>query len=257
MIAARRRAATSGVLCSAAMSRLWNVEALVFMFGGLALVIALAVESGLGVYSILPGGAWLLASIPLAISLQTALIPIYLQLGWNTRALELALLIRDAAPGRKLRDLAAVDVSMVHLSAGRLDDALRNFETINVHQLGPRTRALILGNRAYCRAHLGRELDRALGEAREARTVDPDEGLLHYFEGLVLHAQGQHAEARALIESSLAKEPDPRLPFPGERPWVLSEIAKALGDAPEAERRRAEALRLARKGPIADKLRAE
>lgn len=244
------------MLCSRAMARLWNLEALALMLGGLALVVYLSVDGGLGWLSGLTGFAWLVASVPLAMSLQGALVPLYLQAGLNRRALHLALLVRETAPSRKIRDLASVDVAMVHLTEGRFDDALRNLDGINASALGTRSRALVEGNRAYCRAHLDRELDRALAQAEEARTLDPDEGLLAYFEGLVRFKRGDLEGALREIEASLEAEPDPTLPFPGERPFVLSQILAALGRTDEAAARLDEAARRARRGPFAEAVRA-
>ncbi|RMG15163.1 MAG: hypothetical protein D6729_12695 [Deltaproteobacteria bacterium] len=217
------------------MARLFTWETAVVTFGGLAVVVALSLDEGAGGYTVLFGLAWLVAALPLSLLLQNALIPLYVQLGWHERALKLATLVREGAPNRKLRDVASIDVAMVQVAMGRFGDALRNLENVHLSSFKRPVRALILANRAYCRAHLGRDLDRAGEEIAQALELDPETGILAYVDGLVRYKQGDPSGARERIELSLQQEPDPSLPVPGERPWILFQVLEALGDPAAAE----------------------
>ena len=231
------------------MSRLFTWEAGLVIVGGLAAVIALSLDAGAGIYTVFLALGWLVASVPLAFLVQNALVPLYLRIGWADRALTLATLIREGAPNRKLRDVASVDVAMVQVAMGRYDDALRNLCQVRLAAFGDETRALLLANRAYCRAHLGRDLETAREEIDEALALSPDEGILAYVDGLVRFKEGDLGEARRRILESLEREPAPDLPVPGERPWMLYQIARREGtEDAEAWLRRAR--REGRRGPF-------
>ncbi len=202
---------------------------------GLLVAIAIAWFADLGRFSVIPFVVWLVASLPAAIKVQHALVPVYLRMGFKQRALSLATDIRESAPTRKSRDLASVDVAMVQSAMGRFEDALRNLDGVKDESFGALPRALILGNRAWCRAHLSRDLERALDEAGKARLLAPEEGLLKYFEGLVLLKMGKVTQARATISASLELEPDPELPLPGERRLVLGDALFAEDDQQAAK----------------------
>jgi tetratricopeptide (TPR) repeat protein len=229
------------------MSRLFNREVLAVVILGFVAVALVGWLAELGRIVIFFVAAWLVACLPIAMKVQHALIPLYLQLGFHGRALDLAVQIRESAPNRKLKDYAAVDVAMVQAALGRFEDGLRNLEGIRDEAFGDLPRALVVANRAWCRAHLGRDLDRALEEAREARKRAPNEGLITYFEGLVLQRLGRNEEAKKLIEASLEAEKDPGLPVPGERSLVLGDALAALGDADGARDRWKQAARSAKK----------
>lgn len=224
------------------------------MFGGLGLAIFLSLDSGLGKFTIAVAIVWILLAIPITLRVQGFLVPTYLQLGWADRALKVAVDIREAAPNRKFKDIASLDVAMVHAACGRFDDTLRNLEGVNAFALGEATRALIFLNRAWARAWLEKDLDKAAEEVAEARKLAPDEGLIDYLDGLVRFKKGDAAGARPLVERSLEKEPDPGLPVPGERPMVLARILEALGE--DASARWQEAKAQGKKGPFAETIAA-
>jgi len=212
------------------LSRLWNLEALLLMLGGEAIVVGLSLDSKLGWLTLLVAAVWLLASVPIALRAQSAAVPLYVRLGFFQRALDLAVNIRESAPSPKIRSIGSVDVAMVQIAMGRFEAALRNLESARVARFSDATTALVIANRAYCRAHLGVDLEKALGEADEACQKLPDEGILTYIRGLVLHKLGRDAEAREAIEASLETETDPSLPVPAERPFVLSHVLRGLGE---------------------------
>ena len=64
-------------------------------------------------------------------------------------------------------------------------------------------RAVVDGHLAYCLAHADRADERAEELARAAVKSVPNEGLFHYFLGLVLLKRNQAKEAEELIEKSL------------------------------------------------------
>ena len=224
---------------------------------GILILVGGVVISALGVADHLPWPllaavvfAWVLVAAVLSIGLTHWLVPVYLRFGFIDRAIELCLLARDSAPNRKMRDQASVDVAMIHATTGRFADALRNLERVNAFAMGTLPRALVEANRAWCRAHLNQDLEKALEEAHGAREAVPDEGIFAYIEGLVLHRLGRDAEALEAIEASLVSEPDPRLPQPGERALVLSEVRQALGDAAGARAALDDAVRQGTQGPF-------
>lgn len=233
------------------MSRLFTRESVGLIVLGSVVVVVVGL-----LYHLAPGIlafallAWWMVAVVLSVGLIRQLIPLYLRLGLDDRALELAIFARDGAPNRKLRDIASVDVAMVQASAGRFADALRNLEGVNAFAMAKVPRALVEANRAWCRAHLGRDLDKALEEARGAREAVPEEGVLAYIEGLVLHRLGRDPEALEAIEASLKTEPDPRLPQPGERALVLYEVRQALGDDAGARAALDDAVRHGGRGPF-------
>lgn len=234
------------------MDRFFNRESAVVIFGSLAGVVFLCRDSGLGWGQTAGVGfIWTLIAIVLAMKLHGAIIPLYLRIGFNKRALDLAIQIRDGSPNRKFRDASNVDVAMVQIAMGKFEAALRNLDSIKIAHWNEPMKALIIANRAYCRAHCGKRLERALEEAREATRLSPDEGIFPYFEGLVLHKLGRNEEAKPLIESSLEREKDPSLPVPGERPWILSRVEQALGDTEGAAAHLAEAAKQSKHSPFA------
>lgn len=234
------------------MGRFYTWEAAILIVVGWGIIAAVGYLSHFPVTIVVAFlFAWGLVGAILSIALTHQLIPVYLRLGLHDRALELCILARDSAANRKMRDMASVDIAMIHATQGRFADALRNLEGVNAFAMGTLPRALIEGNRAWCRAHVkGGDLDKALEEAKGAREAVPDEGIFAYFEGLVLHRLGRDAEALKAIEASLEADPDPKLPQPGERALVLSEVRRALGDAAGAKAALEDAVREGRTGPF-------
>ena len=167
------------------------------------------------------------------------------------RALELAISIRESAPTPKLRSVGAVDVAMVQIAMGRHEAALRNLEGAKTSRFQEATAALVIANRAYCRAHLDKDLEKALEEAEEACRTLPDEGILTYVRGLVLHRLGREEEALDALERPLTTEPDRSLPGPGERPMILAEVQEAVGDAEAAQASLERAKKEAKHSPFA------
>ncbi len=237
-------------------SRLWNLEAAFVMVGGLAVVIGLALDSQLGWVTWLLAGGWLAISIPLAMSAQAAVVPLYLRLGWFERALDLSVSIRESAPSPKTRAMVGVDVAMVQIALGRYENALKNLEKTTVARFQEGTRALVVANRGYCRAHLGQDLEKALDEAEAACKLLPEEGILDYVRGLCLHKLGRNEEAREAIEHSLETDPDPALPVPGERPYIFSLVLTALGDTDRATAQMLLARRRAKRSPFRQAIEA-
>ena len=234
------------------MTRLHNRETLAVVLLGLALALLIGWLADLGRVTLMLVAGWLVASLPVAMKVQLAILPLYLRLGFNQRALDLAVDIRDSAPNRKGRDLASLDVAMVQAAMGRFKDALKSLDSIKAESFRDLVQALVLANRAWCRAHLGQKLERALEEAKKANALAPEEGLLPYFEGLALHKMGRNFEARTAIESSLKQDGDPALPCPGERALILGDTLQALGEEVAALRSWREAsLHSKGKGPFA------
>ncbi len=192
------------------------------------------VQLGLGA-SIAAGlVAGIFAGLPLASWAQDRLVAFYAGRGWIDRALKLALAIRDSAPTREMRDLASIDVALVHLARADFEAALTNLRHILVSKLQPKTRGVVLGHTAYCLAHLGRDAESAVTQAEEAARAVPEEWVFGYFVGLCKLKAGRAAEAAKLIRDSLAADPDETLPLPGERSYALAEALFALGDEAEA-----------------------
>ncbi|MDF1562612.1 MAG: tetratricopeptide repeat protein [Deltaproteobacteria bacterium] len=237
-------------------TRLWNLEALVVMLGGLAVVVGLALDSDLGWVTWLLAAGWLAISIPLAMSAQATMIPIYVRWGRFQRALDLAVAIRESAPSPKIRHIAGIDVAMVQIAMGRFERALENLESARVGSFKEGTRALVVANRAYCRAHLGQDLEQALEEAESALSMLPEEGILDYVRGLCLHKLGRNEEAREAIARSLERDPTADLPVPAERPWIYSRVLAALDEGEAAAHQVALARKRMKHSPFREAIEA-
>jgi tetratricopeptide (TPR) repeat protein len=193
--------------------------------------------------------------LPLTVWLQDNLLPFYLSRGMTGRALDLAIQIRDAAPSQSLKAQASIDVALVHLARADFENALKNLRNTMPSKLKPLSRAVVLGNTAYCLAHLGRELETAEAHAEAARAAIPGEWTFDYFAGLVKLKRGKASEATELIRRSLTTDPDPELPLPGERHYMLATALRANGDVKGATE--ALALAASAKGLFGDKARSE
>lgn len=239
------------------MSRYRTLEALAIaavLFGA-----ATAIAWRLGLSPLMAAGAALGALVvlflPLAAVVTDRLVPFYVARGLYDRALTLALAARDSEIKRSRRDVATVEIALIHLARGAFESALRNLRQVRASDLAPAARAVVLGHTAYCLAHLGREIDVAIAHAEAARSLLPAEWAFVYFDGLCRLKAGRAAEAAQLIRDSLAMDPNPDLPLPGERAYLLAQALRRLGDAAGA----AEALAAARaaKGPFGDRARAD
>jgi tetratricopeptide (TPR) repeat protein len=172
----------------------------------------------------------LLLFFPLATVFQDHLIEWYAESGRIDRALDLALSIRDSAPNQRFRNRASVDVALIQLLRRDYQNALNNLESVKLSLLTqPEARAVVEGHLAYCLAHKDQQLERAEELARSAAKAVASEPIFGYFVGLVLYKAGKLAEAEAEIAKSIEANPDPKLPFPGERAYHLALVRKALG----------------------------
>lgn len=215
------------------MGRFFNREAAVVAAVLLLTTIAIGLLSDLEPWIIAASTAAAVALLhwPLTIWFQEQAIEFYTKHGRSQRALELAVEIRDSAMTRRERDKATIDLALVHLERGDYDSALRNLRGIVTTNLKPVMKAVVDGNIGYALGHLGRELEEAEKRVRSAIEAVPDEPLFEYFLGIIRLKQQRPAEARDLVQRSLTREPDPELPYPGERDYVLGLALKALGEA--------------------------
>ena len=182
----------------------------------------------------------LLLFFPIATVLQDQLIEWYAESGRIDRALDLAISIRDAAPNQRFRNRAAVDVALIQLLRQDYEHALQNLESVKLSLLSrAEARAVVEGHLAYCLAHRNEQLERADELARSAAKSVATEPIFGYFVGLVAYRAGRHAEAEELIAKSIEVNPDPKLPFPGERAYHLALVRKALGKDLAAPREQA------------------
>jgi tetratricopeptide (TPR) repeat protein len=226
------------------MGRFFNREA------GFVAVALLAAGLGIGLAAGL--APWLVAAVtvglvalahwPLTIAFQSWILEFYVERGRLDRALHLAIEIRDSAMTRSEREKAVLDVAFVHLARSDYEHALQNLQRVIGTSLKPATKAVVDATPGYSLAHLGRELERAEKLIESAIRATPKEPLFTYFLGLLRFRQNRFAEARELINRSLVEEPDPKLPYPGERGYILAQVLKNLGDTAGAR----EALQKAR-----------
>ena len=78
------------------------------------------------------------------------------------------------------------------------------------------------------------QVDKALGEARRARDIQPDYGLSHFMEGLVLHHQGRSVAAVSTLHRALAQVAPGGLPRHSEIQAALGAACAAAGDDEQA-----------------------
>jgi tetratricopeptide (TPR) repeat protein len=215
------------------MGRYLNLESLAVALGllvvslaGLTLGAHLGLVKSVGLSVLVT----LLLFFPLATALQEYLLEWYAESGRIDRALDLALSIRDAAPNQSFRNRAAVDVALIQLLRQDYEHALQNLESVKMAMLTrAEARAVVEGHLAYCLAHKNQQLERAEELARSAAKSVPSEPIFGYFVGLVLYRLGRLPEAEEQIAQSIKQNPDPKLPFPGERAYHLALVLKAQG----------------------------
>jgi Serine/threonine protein kinase len=76
--------------------------------------------------------------------------------------------------------------------------------------------------------------DAALREARRAREIQPEYGLTHYMEGVVLHHQGRFDDATAALQRCLSHVPPESTPTHAEVRGALAVTQAASGDPDRA-----------------------
>jgi len=226
------------------MGRFFNREA--------ALVAVSLLVAGAGVGALAGLRPWLIAAMtlaivlllhwPLTVGFQDWALSYYAEHDRLERALALAIEVRDSAVVRSERDKAHLNVALVHLARGGYEPALQNLRKIVTAKGKPAFKVVVEASTAYCLSHLGRELPTADALLEGVlKGEGPKDPLFGYFLGLLRFKQGRLPEARELIEKSLAEEADHKLPYPGERPYVLAQVLKQLGDAAGARAQLAKA----------------
>lgn len=215
------------------MGRFFNREAAVVAVCLLAAGVAIGFTAGLRPWIVAAVSVGVVALLhwPLTIAFQGWLLEFYVEQGKLQRALELAIEIRDSAMVRSERQKAIIDVAFVHLARGDYEHALKNLRGVITTSEKSTTKSVVDASIGYSLAHLGTDLEQAETLVQGAIARTPTEPLFVYFLGLVRFKQGRLAESKDLIEKSLAEEADPKLPYPGERPYVLAQVLKGLGDA--------------------------
>ena len=225
------------------MGRFFNREAgcgaLLLLLVGL--VAALSFDVPIWAKVVIPVGVLAVFHWPLAIFAQDKFLEFYIERGFYDRALALALDIRESSLDRRSRQQAALNVAFVHMARGDYENALKNLRTIVTTKEHAALRSVVEGTMGYCLAQLGRDLPEAERLITASVQAQPKESIFTAFLALLRFRQGELAEAGALLDKSLALDPDPRLPHPGERAYL-----RALIDEGQGEQIRAEAqLRLA------------
>ena len=215
------------------MGRFFNREAALVALSLLVAGVAIGLTAGLRPWIVAAVSVGLVAVLhwPLTMAFQGWVLEFYVEHNKLERALGLALEIRDSSVLRRERQKAMIDVALVHLARGDYDNAIKNLRGVVTTTEMAATKAVVNGSWGYSLAHLGRDLEQAEELIQSALRSAPEEPLFGYFLGLLRFKQGRLAEAKELMEKSIAEEPDPKLPYPGERSYVLAQVLEALGDA--------------------------
>ena len=205
-----------------------------------ALVAAGLLVAGVGVGLLSGFAPWLVVTVavggvallhwPLTLWFQGWVLEYYTEHGKLTRALELAIEIRDSSMIRREREKAHIDVAFVHFARGDYEHALQNLNKVVTSKLKPATKAVVDASAGYALAWLDRDLPRAEQLIEGAMKEFAQEPLFGFFLAVVRLKQKRLSDAKDLIQKSLAAEPDPKLPHPGERSYVLAQVLKGLGD---------------------------
>ncbi|HEY3447564.1 MAG TPA: hypothetical protein VGK67_14515 [Myxococcales bacterium] len=219
------------------MGRFFNREAAMVACGLLVAGVAVGLIAGLKPWLVVAVTVGIVAILhwPLTISFQSWVLEYYSEHQKLDRALQLAIEIRDSAMSRREREKAYLDVAFVHCARGDFEHALQNLNKIVSSSLKPVMRAVVEGSTAYTLAWLERDLPRADELAQRSAAAFPSEHLFGYFVGLVRFKQKRLSEAKDLIQKSLNEGPDLAEPYPGERPYVLAQVLKGLGEAEAAK----------------------
>jgi len=219
------------------MGRFFNREAAVVALGLLISAAVVCLASGLALWQVaaVSVGAVALGHWPLTLWFQGWVLEFYMEHGQLKRALELAIEIRDSSMIRREREKAHIDVAFVHFARGDFEHALQNLNKVVTSKLKPATKAVVEATTGYALAWLERDLPRAEQLIESGMKQFAQEPLFGFFLAVVRFKQKRLAESRDLILKSLEAEPDLKLPHPGERPYVLAQVLKALGDAAGAK----------------------
>jgi TolB-like protein/Flp pilus assembly protein TadD len=123
----------------------------------------------------------------------------------------------------------------LHLYLGRPETGLPSAErAVDLDPLAPAYRVYLAENYlANGRA------DAALREARRAREIQPEYGLAHYMEGVVLHHRGRLDDATAALQRCLSRVPPRGTPTHAEVRAALA-VTRAAGGDRETARERGE-----------------
>ncbi len=219
------------------MGRFFNREAalvaLSLLIAGIALALALDVPIWAKV--VIPIAVLAILHWPLTIAAQEKMLETYTERGHYARALELALAIRDSSPDRQSRQRAALNVAFVHMARGDYENALNNLRGIVTTSEHAALKAVVEGTTGYCLAQLGRDLPEAERLILASLQAQPEEAIFVTFLAIVRLRQGNFAEAEKLLEKSLALDPDPKIPHPGERAYLMALALEGQGEAAKAE----------------------
>ena len=215
------------------MGRFFNREAAVVAAGLLGVSVAAGLVAGFKPWLVAATAAGALAVLhwPLTLSFQSWVLERYLERGQLERALELAIQVRDSSMTRRERNKGCLDVAFVHFARGDYEHALQNLTKVTTSSLKSATKAVVEASIGYALAYLERDLARAEQLVRSSIAGCPQEPLFGFFLAVVRLKQGRLVEARDLVQASLQAEPDLKLPHPGERPYVLAQTLRGLGDA--------------------------
>lgn len=220
------------------MGRFFNREAAIVALALLVVgvVCALFVEVPVWAKVAIPVTVLAVLHWPLTISFQDWILEVYTERGCFDRALTLALAIREAAMDRKSRQRAALNVAFVHMARGDYANALANLRTIVVTSEQAAYKAVIDGLTGYCFAQQGGDLVEAERLVQSSLAAQPEEANFVTFLSLIRLKQGRYEEARALLEKSIALDPDPKDPHPGERAYMMGLILERLGETANARK---------------------
>ena len=197
--------------------------------------------------------------LPASVWVQEYLVALWVDRGRYDKALDLAARILETAPGKKHKDRARADLGLIHVARGDHARAREHLERAAAAPLRSLAKAVVQGHLALCLAHLGEELERAAELAAKARREVPEDDapLFDYFVAVVAWKRGEVAEARRLVEASLAADAEDKDPAPGERRCVRGQRALAAGDAAAARAAFEAAARVEPVGPFVERARAE
>lgn len=214
------------------MGRFFNREAALVATGLLVTSVAVGLIAGLApwIVAVITFVVMALLHWPLTVSFQRWALESYLEHGRLGRALDLAIEIRDSAVIRSDRAKAVLDVAFVHFARGDYEHALENLNKVVPASLKSATKAVVDASTGYALGYLGRELTRAEQLIQSSISAFPQEPLFGFFLAVVRLKQGKLADAKNLILKSLEAVPDPELPHPGERAYVLANVLTGLGD---------------------------
>ncbi|MBI5547271.1 MAG: hypothetical protein HY901_25600 [Deltaproteobacteria bacterium] len=219
------------------MGRFFNREAAAVAAGLLVAGVAVGLIAGLKPWVVVAIAVGLVALLhwPVTLSFQSWILEYYVGHGNLQRALELAIEIRDSAMIRREREKAHINVAFVHLARADYEHALQNLNPVVTSSLKPATKAVVDATTGYALAYLERDLGRAETLIQSSIASVPTEPLFGFFLAVVRLKQNRLQEAKSLILESLEAEPDPKLPNPGERQYVLAKVLEALGDGAGAK----------------------